>query len=183
MDPDGRHVVVVSGHAGGLSTMALFPVDKAPVSERSRQVITSAAEVLSVAVMSPDARWIAFRAGGVEGRPGRIAVISATGGAPSTWRFVTAGDSPADKPAWSDDGAIIYFVSAERGAMNVWGVRFDARRGTATGEPFRITNFDGPGAHILSNIRVMELSAGGGRIVVPVVRPKGGLWLLRRQAR
>ena len=57
------------------------------------------------------------------------------------------------------------------------------RRGTAVGEPFRITNFEGPGAHILPNIRTLELSVGGGRLVVPVVRPKGGLWLLERPTR
>ena len=183
--PDGKHVVVGGWktHAGGQNEIALVPTDAAPAAERARQTIVAAAGDIHLPAMSPDGRWIAFRAGSVDGRPGRIAVVSAKGGAPSTWTFVTTGDYPADKPVWSDDSAILYFVSAERRGMNVWGVRFDTLRGTATGEPFRITHFEGPGAHILPNIRTLELSVGRGRLVVPVVRPKGGLWLLERPTR
>ena len=184
--PDGRHVVAVLNpmYVGGPNAIVLLPVDGAPAAERARQVVTSSVEVsLSVAVMSPDPRWIAFRIGAVDGRAPRIAVVPAGGGDRSKWTFVTPGVVPADKPAWSEDGAILYFLSGEGGAMNVWGVRFDAVRGTAAGEPFKITNFDGPGAHILSDVRAMELSAGGRRLVVPVVRPKGSLWMLEQPTR
>ena len=159
--PDGRQVIVVSGDAGGPSAIGLFPIDRAPASERSAPIITSSADAaISVAVMSPDGRWIAFRARRNMAGPGRIAVVSAKGGDPSTWIFVTAGDYPADKPVWSDDGAILYFLSLQGPATNVWGTRFDSVRGAAVGEP-----------------------VGGGRLVVPVVRPKGGLWLLERPNR
>ena len=183
--PDGRHVVAVSSmYVKGQIAIALLPADRAPAAERARQVITSSAEVgMAVAAMSPNARWIAFRVGAVDGRAPRIAVVPASGGDRSKWTFVTPGIVLADKPAWSQDGAILYFLSGEGGAMNVWGVRFDAVRGTAAGEPFKITNFDGPGAHILSDIRATELGIGGRHLVVPVVRPKGGLWILEQPAR
>ena len=129
---------------------------------------------------SPDGSRLVFRS---ERAGGGLFVVPASGGDRSKWTFVTPGVVPADKPAWSEDGAILYFLSGEGGAMNVWGVRFDAVRGTAAGEPFKITNFDGPGAHILSDVRAMELSAGGRRLVVPVVRPKGSLWMLEQPTR
>ena len=181
--------VVVSGwktfktQDGWQNEIALMPIEAAPAAERARQHVTSADGPISVPVMSPDARWIAFRGGSTNGRPGRVAVVSAKGGGPSTWAFVTPGDYPSDKPAWSEDGTILYFVSAERAWLNVWGVRFDAVRGATVDQPFRITNFDGSEAHILPDVRTLELSVGGGRIVVPVMRPKGGLWLLERLAR
>ena len=183
--PDGRHVVAVSSmYVEGQSAIALLPVDRAPAAERARQVITSSAEVgIAVAAMSPDTRWIAFRAAAVDGRAPRIAVVPASGGDRSKWTFVTPGIVPADKPAWSEDGAILYFLSGDGGAMNVWGAHFDAVRGTTAGEPFKVTKFDGPGAHILSDIRVVELAVGGRRLLVPVVRPKGGLWTLEQPTR
>jgi Tol biopolymer transport system component/DNA-binding winged helix-turn-helix (wHTH) protein len=180
--------VVVSGwntfeaQGGWQSEIALMPIDAAPAAERVRKHIMSADGRLYVPAISPDGRWIAFRDRDGDSRRGRVAVVSARGGDPSTWTFVP-GDDPTDKPAWSGNGEVLYFLSAERGWLNVWGVRFDSRRGTAAGEPFKITNFDGPGAHILPNVRTAELSVGGGRLVVPVVRPKGGLWLLERQTR
>ena len=185
--PDARQVVV-SGwntfktHAGWQNEIALMPIEAAPAAERAREHITLADGPLSVPVMSPDGSWIAFRGGGGSGRAGRVAVVSARGGEPSTWTFLP-GDYPTDKPAWSEDGTILYFLSAERGWLNMRGVRFDSVRGAAVDQPFRITNFDGPEAHILPDIRSLELSLGGGRIAVPVVRPKGGLWVLERLAR
>ncbi|AMY08508.1 translocation protein TolB [Luteitalea pratensis] len=179
--PDGRHILVASSmYAVGKSAIALLPIDAAPAAEHSRRPITSAADAsLSAAVMSPDARWVAFRVRDFEGQAApRIAIVSARGGDRAAWTFVTGGIEPADKPCWSDDGATLYFTSGGSGAMNVWGVRFDAVRGVPVGEPFKVTAFDGPGTHILSDIRVMELGAGGGRLMFPVVRPKGGLWML-----
>ena len=128
--------------------------------------------------MSPDAHWVAFRVGDFEGQAPRIAIVPTAGGGRPAWTFVTSGLEPADKPCWSDDGATLYFTLGGSGVMNVWGVRFDALRGRSVGEPFKITKFAGPGTHILSDIRAMELGIGGGRLVLPVVRPKGGLWML-----
>jgi hypothetical protein len=59
------------------------------------------------------------------------------------------------------------------------GIRFDTLQGRPVGDPFEITNFIGPGAHIYSDIRTLELGVGGRRLVVPVVRPKGSLWTLK----
>jgi Tol biopolymer transport system component len=178
--PDARHLLVTSSlYVPGESAIALVPVDGAPAAERARQRVTSAPGVsLTGAVMSPDARWVAFRVGYFDGQPPRIAVVPGTGGDPTAWTFVTPGLEPADKPGWSDDGATLYFTLGGSEVMNVWGVRFDRDAGRPVGEPFRITNFAGPGTHILSDIRAMEIGIGGGRLVLPIVKPKGGLWML-----
>jgi hypothetical protein len=43
-----------------------------------------------------------------------------------------------EQPHWSAGGSIIYFLSRRDGNMCVWGLRFDAVRGRAVGEPFPV---------------------------------------------
>jgi Tol biopolymer transport system component/DNA-binding winged helix-turn-helix (wHTH) protein len=183
--PDGKFVLATSPvHSNDPSTIARLPIAAAPAAEKSLHVITSAADVnLAQATVSPDGRWVAFRVGGLGAMAARIAVVPATGGDRSTWEFVTPGVDPADKPCWSDDGKLIYFTSGRSVVMNVWGIAFDSTRGVAVGDPFRITAFDGPGLHILDDVQRMELGVGGGRLVLPIVRPRGGLWMIERTPR
>ena len=176
--PDGRHLIVTSQYATGRHEIALVPIHAAPQAERSRQPVTSSAKgSVSAAVMSPDARWIAFRVGQRDGLAARIAVVSSAGGEAQDWTYVTTGAEAADKPCWSDDGTTLYFTSGND-SVNVWGIGLDTLRGRPVGQPFQITKFKGPGEHILSDIRTLAIGTCGKRLVVPVVRPKGGLWML-----
>ena len=61
---------------------------------------------------------------------------------------MTDETSWADKPLWSADGRLIYFVSQAGGLGNVWGVEFDPIAGRPVGRPFQLTNFAGPGERI-----------------------------------
>ena len=176
--PDGQNLIVTSLHMMGQHDIVLVPIHAAPAAERSGRLVASSARgSLSGAAMSPDARWIAFRVGEQDGLAPRIAVVSSAGGEAQAWTYVTSGREAADKPSWSDDGTTLYFTSGSD-SMNVWGIRLDTLRGHPVGHPFQITKFKGPGEHLLSDIRTLGISTGGKRLVVPVVRPKGGLWML-----
>jgi Tol biopolymer transport system component len=52
--------------------------------------------------------------------------LSRSGG---EWKRLTEEKYWADKPRWSPDGKTLYFISNHRTAFNVWGMRFDPRRG------------------------------------------------------
>jgi Tol biopolymer transport system component len=177
--PDGRQVIVASwNYATRQDSISLASIEAAPSAERSQRIITSSASAgVTLGTMSPDGRWVAFRVGELEGFAPRIAVVLASGGDRTGWRFITPGVEPADKPCWSDDGRTLYFVSGKQ-TMNVWGVRFDSSGGRPVGDPFQVTAFKGPGEHVLSDIQNLALGVGGRRLVVPLVRPKGGLWML-----
>ena len=55
---------------------------------------------------------------------------------------MTDGESWDDKPRWSPDGRLIYFVAGRGGFFNVWGVGFlDAAKGKPVGKPFAVTSF------------------------------------------
>ena len=156
--------------------IALLPIDAAPTAEKSIRMVTWAADVnLAQATVSPDGRWVGFRVGASGGHAARIAVVPAGGGDRSTWRFVTRGVDRADKTwCWSGDGRVIYFTSGRSAAMNVWASPSTRPAASRPGEPFQVTKFEGPGTHIFADVRRMELGVGGGRLVVPIVRPIRG---------
>ena len=83
----------------------------------------------------------------------------------SDWKYIDT-DQPVDKPRWSADGRLIYFLSARGGLWNVWAVAFDPATGPK-GPPMPVTRFDGPGEQIPSQIGPLEISVARGRLVIP----------------
>jgi hypothetical protein len=73
---------------------------------------------------------------------------------------------------------LIYFISRRGGLFNVWVVPFDPDAGAVTGEPRVVTPFNGPGKRIYPDVGLMEMSIKAGRLVVPVIHPRGGIWML-----
>ena len=90
--------------------------------------------------MSRNTRWICFNA--TKGTTSRLAVVETRSG---KWTWLTDASVWVDKPKWSADGRLIYFISNRGGLFNVWAVRFHPNRGTAIAEPFQVTQFDGSG--------------------------------------
>jgi hypothetical protein len=186
--PDGKYVVVhlerkrVQAGAKGMA-IALLPVAAAPNAENQMKVVTASDDApLYQPTMSTDGRWIAFRVGSVAAAR-QIAVIGSNDGRWSepqdarSWRFLE-GDEAAvrDKPRWSVDGRLLYYVSNLGGLMNVWAVDFDPVRG-AFGQRFQVTTFKGPDERLPDGFR-FETAVGAGRLVIPTLRPSGGIWLL-----
>ena len=182
--PDHRYIVTTGRrYRNGHTAIVLLPVAAAPHAEAAAQVVTSIpVGTISQPSMSPDGRWMAFRARALPGwsRFARIAVVSAAGGTAAQWTILTSDGASADKPRWSDDGQVLYFTSTNGDLTNAWGVGFDGVTGRASGAPFQLTSFSGPSAHILPDLGPMEMAVAGGRLVLPIVSPKGGLWTLQR---
>jgi len=157
--------------------IALFPVSAAPHAEKGAQIITQAAEYsLWNTAMSPDRKWICFQA--QKDSVSRLAVVRADRGRTSGWIWLTADDVWIDKPRWSTDGRIIYYISRRGGVFNVWGLGFDSAKGAAAGEPFQVTQFDGSIDQIPPDVGVVELGVSDHRLAFPVIHPTGGIWML-----
>src|SRR4051812_46830488 len=74
--------------------------------------------------VSPDGKWLAFgvRDTDVEANRGRLDVwLAATDG--SSVRQLTTHPDNDSEPAWSADGAWIYFLSSRSGSSQVWRIR------------------------------------------------------------
>ncbi len=177
---DDRFVVSSSPrYIDGRVAIALLRLAAAPQAERTAEIVTSVEQgSLFQPSMSPDRRWLAFRAVNLPGMSvGQIAVVSAEGGDPSQWIMATHGLLGADKPRWSARGDRIYFALTEGAMLNVWSVGFDGARGAIVGEPRQETAYADPAHHLLPNILMFDVAIGGNRMVVPIVRATGGIWL------
>jgi Tol biopolymer transport system component/DNA-binding winged helix-turn-helix (wHTH) protein len=127
---------------------------------------------------SPDGRWIVFEA--EENKPSAhrsaIYVTPAAGGGP--WTTITEGKHWDDKPRWSPNGRIIYFLSERGGFFNVWGIHFDPVKGKTEGEPFQVTSFDNPRLMVAEVMPDVSLSLTQHQLIVTVSQVSGSIWVL-----
>ncbi|MEW6127370.1 MAG: winged helix-turn-helix domain-containing protein [Acidobacteriota bacterium] len=154
-----------------------IPLSAVPHAEAQMQVVTAHPdENLYQARFSPDDRWISFCTARMnQAGISTIYVVSAAGG---DWTRITESRSFDDKPRWSPDGKILYFISNRTGFFNVWGVRFNPLKGQPVGEPFRVTTFDSPSQIILEDVRNMELALAADRLILPMMEVTGNIWIL-----
>ncbi|MFL5562626.1 MAG: protein kinase domain-containing protein [Gemmatimonadaceae bacterium] len=99
--------------------------------------------------------------------PSRIVLIPAAGGAAVS---VTDSGSLHQSPAWSRDGATLYYVSNRQGPRDVYALDVGART-TAGREPVRVTT--GMGAQSVS------FSADGTHIVWAAYSSTANVWAMR----
>jgi Tol biopolymer transport system component len=175
---DGQHVIACGGrYRPGYNAIAFVPLAAAPHAERHARIVTSDRErALWQAVLSPNGRWVAFQAVPVrDSRVTRLYSVSAEGG---EWVPLTDGSAFDDKPRWSDDGRLLYFMSSRLGVPNVWAMPMDPEHGRPTGAPYRLTDFDGRTAIAVPHLAHAELAIGGGRMVLPVAAPAASIWVV-----
>ncbi|MBM3819207.1 MAG: hypothetical protein FJW14_09380 [Acidimicrobiia bacterium] len=139
-----------------------------------RVLATDPATNLFKARLSTDQRWVAYVA---PTGPGASAIylVPAAGGAPVA---LTSGDSFDDRPRWSPDGRVVYFLSSRSGFLNVWGRRFDADRGLAAGDAFPVTRFDSPAQMVPPRMIQLGVAIASDRLIVPVSEGSGNVWIL-----
>jgi Tol biopolymer transport system component len=163
----------------GRSEIAVLPlVDTPSGAAVARSLLSDAAYDLYQARFSPDERWIVFEAiPNGHNRPSASAIyVSPASGGP--WIRITDGKRWDDKPHWSPDGRMIYFLSARSGFFNVWAIRFDPVRGEPLGDPFPVTALDSPSQMVPKFIPTIALSFTQDRLVLTVAQDSGNIWVL-----
>ena len=91
---------------------------------------------------------------------------------------ITQGRFWDDKPRWSPDGRVIYFISVRGGFVNVWARRFDSVRGEAVGESFEVTTFQTPARMLLPRIMQLHMALANHRIILPMTDVSASIWVL-----
>ena len=169
--PDGTHLLAMSPrYRTGVVSLALVPVNGAPEAERQARVVADVLSTMSNFTMSPNGRWIGYNA--VETARSTVGVIPTDGGE----RHAVTSGAWDDKPQFSPDGRLIYFLSDRGGSYNVWAVGFDPDRGLPVGEPFRITGFTYPLTQVhISNIGI---SVVGRSLAVPFGNGTSSIWMV-----
>ena len=177
--PDGQSLLVTQvNKETNLGEIWLQPITAAPNAQAAgRKIVSDPAYDLSQPHFSRDGRWIVFQA--LRNLPTKLEsslyVTSASGG---PWIPLTDGQHWDDKPRWSPNGRMIYFISGRNGFFNVWGNRFDPVQGKPLGEAFQVTKFKGPALMIPQHIPSVELSVNQNQLVVTMEQVSGSIWML-----
>ena len=190
--PDGAQILATTrpspAASGGLALWS--SIVSPPASKPLRIVASDPRYNLWQGRFSPDGRWVAFVFVSTDGRqyPG-VAITAADpshadsshpdAGLPSDWRRVAPDQSFVDKPRWSPDGRLLYFVARGTGSrFNVWATRVAPATGMPIGAPFQITHFDRPDLLISSEVEQAEMSVSATRLVLTMKKVTGSIWLL-----
>ncbi len=113
----------------------------------------------------------------------RIFVVPLESGRPEADRWIAINhQSPwDDKPRWSPNGDLIYFVSDRDGNLCLWAQRLESRSKRPEGVPFPVYHFHNSRLN-MSNIGtgVLEIDVARNRIVIGLGDLTGNIWTLKR---
>jgi Tol biopolymer transport system component len=125
---------------------------------------------------SPDQRWISFLAHDLSKAATSTVFVAPSVGGP--WQAITEGTWFDDKPRWSPDGRVLYFVSNRQGMANVWGRRFDRATGAPAGEIFPVTSFRSAQFEITHRTVSMEIAVTPRHLILPMSESRSEIWML-----
>jgi Tol biopolymer transport system component/DNA-binding winged helix-turn-helix (wHTH) protein len=163
----------------GRSEIAVLPLVDTPRGDAvARSLLSDAAYDLYQARFSPDEHWIVFEALPRSNNEPTASAIYVSPACGRPWIRITDGKRWDDKPHWSPDGKMIYFLSARSGFFNVWAIRFDPVRGKPLRDPFPVTALDSPSQMVPKFIPTIALSLTQDRLVLTVAQDSGNIWVL-----
>jgi len=171
---DGAWILTVQG-----APIAIWrlPNATAPKAETQGYVLASSPEYnLFEPRFSPDERWICFLA--VQRKDTAVRTIHVMPAAGGEWLPITEGKYLDDKPRWSPDGKLLYFMSNRTGFFNLWAIRFDPEQGKSVGQPFLVKAFESPEQRFLRSAGQLQLAISEQRFVLPLSQVSGNIWVL-----
>jgi len=149
---------------------------------QSRKIIFDTSYDIYQDHFSPDGQWIVFEAVGTQPtRPDSSIYVMRVSGGP--WIRLTGDPYWEDKPRWSPDGKIVYFLSGQRGLFNVFGIRFDSAKGKPIGRPFAVTNFNTPSLMVPTDIGSVGMSLTSDQLVLTMGQFSGSIWSINKADR
>ncbi|MFN0168753.1 MAG: winged helix-turn-helix domain-containing protein [Bryobacteraceae bacterium] len=169
--PDGRKVVYWDGKP------IRFSLVDVETGQRT-ELISHPKYNMNGAELSPDQRWVAFSTPAARSSPLYVAPVK-EGRAPGEeeWIKVADGGVHQERPWWSPDGNLLYFLTTMDGFRCVFAQRLHPIAKRPEGEPFEVYHFHGtrlrsPGAAM--NFGPAILPNG---IIFGLTEETGNLWL------
>jgi eukaryotic-like serine/threonine-protein kinase len=142
--------------------------------------------------LSPDGRWVAFVAH-IDSQHSRIFVapfhavpVPSSNGIPAEWIPITTGQFWDDKPRWSPDGNLLYFISSRDGFLCVWAQALDSSSQQPSAPPFAVIHLHDAGRSMVNvGLAALEPSVARDRIVFNLGEITGNIWVgeLKRSPR
>ena len=164
----------------GQSALAIWPTGSPMATRPERVLLESSGVNFWQTRYSPDHRWVSFVAQRML-NPGtvEIGIVAERSDRAKTWAQISKDHVWPDKPRWSPDGRTLYFLSrGSDGYFNVWGVPIDSNRGVQAGAAFQVTHFSSPDWHIYPDMSSIGMDVARDKLVLPMQRVKGSIWIL-----
>ena len=166
--------LLVETDEGQLSAVASLSLEK----HQKASFLRSAKNNVYEAKFSPDGKWVAFAAG--TGGHSRIFIAAVRDGkaAPEA-EWISASDlfGSSNKPRWSPDGNLIYFVSRRDGFLCLWAQRLTPRTRQLAGAPFSIAHFHQTHRSMMNVADgVLEIAVAKDKIVFNLSELTGHIW-------
>ena len=151
-------------------------------SGRAVPLLQSAESALFSPSVSRDGKWLALV---VRTPPNdhRIVVIplhGKTAGAKAEWISVTEPGPWFNKPRWSPNGNLLYYISDRDGFTCIWANHLDPATKRPVGSPKPVMHFH-TGASSLETAYGLELSIADDKLVVDIGESSGNIWLVPGQ--
>ena len=151
---------------------------------KKRSVISSSnRSFLYQARFSPDAKWIAFGQQ-INFSNSRIFIAlfkgmnSGVAPSESQWIPITDNNGWCDKPRWSPDGRLLYFISHRDGYRCLWAQRLSPQTKRPIGEPFSVAHFHSTRLSMMSlGTALLEVDVAQDKLVFNLGELTGNIWL------
>lgn len=135
------------------------------------------------AAPSPDGRWVAFLAhidpqhSRIFIAPCRPVLAASADPVPVGWMPVTTGEFWDDKPRWSSDNNLLYFVSSRDGFLCLWAQRLDPVSRQPVGAPLDVLHFHNAARSMVNvGLAALEPSIARDQIILDVGEITGNVW-------
>ena len=177
--PDGKSILASAENPRtGRTEVWQIPTDKVSTGRQTWKLVAARPSFdLFQAQYLPNGRWIAFEGiqDSARGQSAATFLVAASGG---EWTQLTDGRSWDDKPHWSPDGRLIYFLSGRRGFYNVFYVPVDTEHGKTAGPPSQVTDFRDASLVVGRTIPSVEIGLSRHKLFVTTSQSTGGIWVL-----
>jgi hypothetical protein len=139
---------------------------------------------LARARFAPDGRWISFVAYDREDVNRIVVAPFESHLAPQTeqWIYITDATTIHDKPRWSPDGNLLYFISQRDGYRCIRAQRLDPTTKRPVGEAVDVYHSHSAQRSLMNaGVRFVEISLGRDRLVFNLGEITGNIWMAEWQ--
>jgi Tol biopolymer transport system component len=145
----------------------------------TREVISSPGERFYSARFSPDDRWIAVVSRSTPDLHRILIVPFRNGSVPRRGEWITVAETGhwVDRPRWSQNGDLLYYVSDRDGPVCIWAQRLSLADRRPKGEAFPVWHVHGR-RHSLDNSRGLELAAARDSLVFSLDESTSNIWMM-----